>query len=156
MYNEAENEVPMKLNDKALIRLWWIVLILYFTALAYVVFWTGERQSTFGEVNLIPLRTIRMFITGTFVDQSFTFGQFLLNIGGNIVIFLPLGFLIPLCLHRKMNLFAILGIALFLSAVIELVQYLSVLGEADVDDVLLNICGAAVGYTIERGIIHEA
>jgi glycopeptide antibiotics resistance protein len=73
------------------------------------------------------------------------------NARGNFMLFLPLGFLIPL-VWRHIRFWRGLQIATALSVGIELVQYLSsALGSyraADVNDVILNVAGASVGLAV--------
>jgi glycopeptide antibiotics resistance protein len=71
---------------------------------------------------------------------------------GNVVAFVPLGFLWPLLRPSRRGWIAVLGVGAGLSLAIELSQLLIslVIGypyrQADVDDVLLNTTGALLGY----------
>lgn len=69
-------------------------------------------------------------------------GLGLLNLLGNMVMFLPVGFLLPLAVRLRFRT-AVASCAV-LSAMIELVQLL-MSRSLDVDDVLLNTLGGAVG-----------
>jgi glycopeptide antibiotics resistance protein len=65
----------------------------------------------------------------------------------NVALFVPLGALAPFVAGRR-RLLVVLGSALVLSAGIECLQYASHDGRfADVDDVILNVAGAVVGWT---------
>ncbi|MEV6897651.1 VanZ family protein [Amycolatopsis sp. NPDC051372] len=68
----------------------------------------------------------------------------LINNAGNIALFVPLGFLATVVTRRKAAVIAALA---GFSAVIEIVQYF-VGRSADVDDVLLNTLGAALGVLL--------
>lgn len=71
---------------------------------------------------------------------------FSLNIGGNIAMFVPLGMFLPLLWARTKAPATLLTAAL-MSAAIETVQFFT--GRvADVDDLILNMAGAALGYVI--------
>ena len=68
------------------------------------------------------------------------------NLIGNIVAFIPLGYMMPR-LHKIFeNLFICMATALLFVLGIELFQLFSAFGIFDVDDILLNGLGAFVGY----------
>jgi glycopeptide antibiotics resistance protein len=73
------------------------------------------------------------------------------NAAGNVMLFFPLGILIPL-LWRRLRFWQGIQIAIALSVTIELVQYLSrawgSYRSADVNDVVLNGLGACLGLVI--------
>lgn len=70
-----------------------------------------------------------------------------LELVGNVLLFVPCGVLLGyLCRGRSWWL---LGIPLAVSGIIEAVQYIGRTARvADINDVLLNVAGAAVGYSI--------
>jgi glycopeptide antibiotics resistance protein len=68
------------------------------------------------------------------------------NVLGNIVLFAPLGLLVP-ALHAELRSAPlVIAFALCVSVAIELLQYSSGQRVADVDDVLLNTVGGVAGY----------
>lgn len=68
------------------------------------------------------------------------------NLLGNVVVFMPLGFLLP-SLHGELrSVTLVTTFALCVSLLIELLQYLSGQRVADVDDLLLNTLGGFLGY----------
>jgi glycopeptide antibiotics resistance protein len=72
------------------------------------------------------------------------------NARGNVMLFFPLGILIPL-VWRRLSFWSGILLAIALSCSIELVQYLSrAWGHrtADVNDVVLNVLGASVGLAL--------
>jgi glycopeptide antibiotics resistance protein len=70
---------------------------------------------------------------------------------GNVALFLPLGFLLPLLAPRLDRLWRTVGTGLALSAAIELSQVaFPGVRRADVNDVLLNTLGTAVGFLAYR------
>ena len=68
--------------------------------------------------------------------------------GLNVVMFLPFGFLVPL-MRRQAALPAVAAGGLGFSLLIELSQLLSHRG-TDVDDLIMNTLGAAMGYLLYR------
>ncbi|MFN8527996.1 MAG: VanZ family protein [Anaerolineae bacterium] len=94
------------------------------------------------RVNLIPFKTIGESLFNPSVPVQ------LPTLIYNIAAFVPLGFLIPLVTDRARRLVIVLLVALGVSLFLEVVQVLTRLGDGDIDDILLNVVGAAVGYGI--------
>ena len=72
------------------------------------------------------------------------------NAAGNVLLFFPLGILLPL-VWRRLHFWGAVQIAIALSVSIELVQYLSrawINRTADVNDVVLNGLGACLGLAL--------
>src|SRR5690349_1286609 len=73
------------------------------------------------------------------------------NARGNVLLFVPLGILLPLTL-RRLRLSRGMLIALAVSVTVELLQYVSrAWGSyrlADINDVILNVLGAALGLAV--------
>ncbi|MCG2618145.1 VanZ family protein [Terrimonas sp. NA20] len=69
-----------------------------------------------------------------------------MNIGGNILGFVPLGFLLPLVFFRRGRLVLTVGTIFLISFLFESVQRYTGLGVFDVDDLLLNTVGGLLGY----------
>jgi glycopeptide antibiotics resistance protein len=72
------------------------------------------------------------------------------NARGNVMLFFPLGILIPL-VWTRLRFWSGVQIAIALSVGIEIVQYLSrgwSNRNADVNDVILNVLGASLGFAL--------
>jgi glycopeptide antibiotics resistance protein len=72
------------------------------------------------------------------------------NARGNVLLFFPLGILLPL-VWRRLRFLRALQIAIAVSCGIELVQYISrawVHRSADVNDIILNVFGASLGLAL--------
>ena len=74
----------------------------------------------------------------------------LVNLVGNVVAFLPFGFVPPLVRRRPMRAWQVALLAAGLSLTIEALQLASGRRTADVDDVLLNTIGGLLGYALYR------
>ncbi|MDO0822722.1 VanZ family protein [Desulfosporosinus nitroreducens] len=132
------------------VRLWSRVYQLLFLAYTTVLIWElflGKYRSHGGprRYNLTPLKTIASYIENY---ESFGVSIVLINLAGNIVAFMPLGFLLPLVFKRTRRLIAIIGIALLTSITAEICQYIFNVGGLDIDDVLLNTIGGVLGYLV--------
>ncbi len=91
--------------------------------------------------NLIPFKTIMVFIGGgNFSSHDAS------NIFGNIVLFIPLGVYVRAIWKRGGHLKSLLTVILTVAAV-EIIQYAFGLGAGDIDDVILNSIGGAIGIT---------
>jgi glycopeptide antibiotics resistance protein len=70
-----------------------------------------------------------------------------LQIGGNILIGVPFGLLLPLVTPRARGLLRVLLATLLVVGLLELAQHFFVRGRSfDVDDLILAAIGAVVGY----------
>jgi glycopeptide antibiotics resistance protein len=90
--------------------------------------------------NLIPFKTI---------SSSLFHNQLRIEIAAlvyNVIAFLPLGFLLPCMGERTRRWDVVLIVSFSVSLAIELVQLVTMLGSADVDDVILNVVGTVIGY----------
>ena len=98
------------------------------------------------HLNLSPLRTIRLYLRLLRSSQPHLVRIALVNLAGNIVMFLPLGFLPPLLFSGLRRWYRMLPAAAGIIAAAELLQMLLLVGTCDVDDLILNLLGTAAGY----------
>ena len=98
-----------------------------------------------GHVNLCPLRTIRLYWRLLKHPRPPLARLAAVNLAGNIVLFIPLGYLLravfPKLRKPRRSLLAAEGMI----ALVELCQMVTLLGSCDVDDLLLNLLGCALG-----------
>jgi glycopeptide antibiotics resistance protein len=92
--------------------------------------------------NFVPLRTLAMYLANT--DSPFWMGQLV----GNLLLLMPLGLLGPIALPVMDGWLRVFLAGLGLSLAIEAAQLFIPNRMADVDDVLLNVTGALIGYAI--------
>lgn len=92
-------------------------------------------------ISLIPFATIRSYIKYSGLFHA------LLNILGNVILFIPIGFIFPLILIRYRNLKKIAVLSISISLFIEFIQFF-VGRSCDIDDLILNFVGGIIGYTI--------
>jgi len=96
------------------------------------------------EHNFIPLRTISIYLAN--LDSPFWVRQMV----GNLLLLLPVGLLGPVVLPWMDRWLRVLVASLALSCAIELAQLWIPDRSAEVDDVLLNVVGAMLGYALLR------
>ncbi len=94
--------------------------------------------------NFTLFKTIKMYINYSYMLNSFE------NLAGNIVVFVPFGFLLPY-VQKGAAKFPVLLLNAFLFVLgIEVFQLFSAFGAFDVDDILLNCFGASMGWVVYR------
>lgn len=104
------------------------------------------KTSSFQSINLIPFHTITDYLSnGGFFS--------LINVLGNIVLFIPLGIYLILFNHNK-GIFINTLWSVFISVAVELLQYLFKVGATDIDDIILNGLGGFLGIIIYK-ILHK-
>ena len=115
------------------------VFFFYILVLLKVIVFVWEGL---GTANFTLFKTIRMYIRYWGKLNSFE------NLFGNVLAFVPLGFLLPF-LQKESRRFWILFLDAFvLVCCIELFQLFTAFGAFDVDDILLNCVGALLGYAV--------
>ena len=95
--------------------------------------------------NIVPLHTIKMYIR--MLPKPIA----IINLVGNVVCFVPLGFLPPFLFQRRTRIPRTIIFGFFITLFIETTQLLTGIGEFDVDDILLNAIGVILGrllYTL--------
>ena len=101
---------------------------------------TGAGTLYNGIYNGLDLESLNLI---PFSDGNFSIVGYLLN----VILFVPLGFLVPLIFQNKDRLRSVLGLGFAFSLLIELSQILSFRAK-DVDDLIMNTLGTAVGFLI--------
>jgi len=95
--------------------------------------------------NFVPFRSMEH-------DLAKGGGEFVVNFLGNVVVFLPMGWLLPVLMGRWCSLAWVAGLSLGLSLVVEVCQGISGRRVADVDDLILNTLGGVFGYLLWLGV----
>ncbi|CAM3742228.1 VanZ family protein [Alkalicoccus chagannorensis] len=137
----------------------WLLLLLftvYMGVVSYIVFFAWNYGASYGPLapggrnyNLEPLLSIYNIMT-----YSVGWEHPLRILGGNILLFVPFGFFVPLLMERfrqqagRFSFLLTILLASLWSTFIEVNQFLFTQRVANVDDVLLNTLGGAVGYGI--------
>lgn len=97
-----------------------------------------------GTANFTPFKTIKMYIDYAYKLNSVE------NLAGNVLVFVPFGFLFPFVAREGERFFVMFVNAFVFILGIEVFQLFSAFGAFYVDDILLNCLGAAMGYGIYR------
>ncbi len=128
-----------------------ILFLGYAALMIWLLF--GQRMDGAEEgvrnVNFIPLYTLRQYLKMLLSsDRAYLVRHAFINLAGNVVMFVPLGILLPgiwksVRAFWKTMLWAVLTVA-----AVEASQYATALGSCDIDDLILNIIGAAIGWCL--------
>ena len=136
----------------------WVAAIIALTLFPLAWRTNGVRPTVMSDpgewplpwASIVPFATIRSSLEQGFGSAA---GRVLI---GNVLAFVPLGFLAPIVDRRWASALRVLALGLAVSAAVELAQ----LGwdlltglpwrSADVDDVIVNTIGGLVGYAIWR------
>ena len=130
-----------------------VIGIIYGLALLYVLFlrslgatyqwtYTGYLNAMH---NFVPLKSVYILLTTPVMSMQVLI-RFAVNFVGNIVLFIPWGVLLP-TFFNKLRLFKpFLVLTLFVLVLVETIQIFAMLGSFDVEDILLNVSGACIGF----------
>lgn len=129
----------------------------YFNSGNYIIiskngFEYSNENEIVKSLNLIPFKTVMQYLFGSggpfFSEQDWKLMS-IVNMAGNLLLFVPIGFLLPLVNGRFNKVKNILLFIIPLIIVIEVLQYFT--GRAaDIDDLILNTGGALCGYLLLR------
>lgn len=111
------------------------------------------------SINYVPLVTVMDNVSQIGIayggDALFMIRLIARNVGGNILLLLPLGFLAPILWEKFRRFSRIVILGLVVSCSIEILQLVENLigwfGRiSDIDDVIFNVIGAMIGYTLYK------
>lgn len=137
-----------------------VCFICYMILLIYFLFFSEkygrtEPYATY-QYNFTLFRELKRYVM---YRDRIGFEYFLINVIGNVVAFMPFGFLVPVMYReqkkekthrghyfRSFLFVSLLGFLLSLS--VEAVQLVTKVGCFDVDDLMLNTSGVMLGYIV--------
>lgn len=99
------------------------------------------------NTNFIPFKTIGEYI-GALINNSTNPRIIVANLVGNVIIFIPMGIFLPFY-FKKLRVFGKYIITVVIMVLlVELIQFVFMLGIADIDDFILNVAGGAIGFVL--------
>ncbi len=118
----------------------WLLFLHRPSRMTYMSYWDTVKAN----LNLIPLRTMRLFWRA----YDFMPKAVVVNLAGNVAVFVPLGIFLP-CLWKKQRNFGLFLLTVTGAVIIiETTQLFTCVGSCDVDDLILNLVGASIGFGI--------
>ena len=150
-------------NNKAMKINLWIYFILYLTLIITLTLfdpmwgrnglnlfnWNSQAFEVYinNSFNIIPFKTIYLYIKDLF-DLTLPTVNIFYNLFGNLVCMMPLGFFFPLLLKKLEKPKNFIITVLLFSLGIEIIQFLTISGSCDVDDIILNTLGAFIIFKV--------
>ncbi|WP_053360625.1 VanZ family protein [Bacillus sp. FJAT-27251] len=136
-------------HRKLIITIAYLLFFLYLGIAATLLFWSPYRQAVSStgnaDYNLVPFHTIASYIQASgLVDTSIL----VTNLAGNVLAFMPLGFFLPLLFTRCVKFRWTILVVFLTTLAAECLQFLFRVGSFDIDDIILNTIGGALGFTI--------
>lgn len=132
-----------------------LLFFAYFAVLFYFLFFSEKMGRTYSErvfhYNLVPFYEIKRFLK---YYEVLGIEVVVLNLAGNVAAFMPFGFFLPVFSERCKRFLNTVFYSFELSLLVELIQLVTKVGSFDVDDIILNTLGGAIGfvmYKIVRG-----
>ncbi|MFJ4873926.1 VanZ family protein [Streptomyces sp. NPDC088745] len=127
----------------ALILLAFLVLIGFSVVLAKLTLVPSPASEGLVHSNLKPGASLRQYA------QDYTFLAACKQVGGNILLGVPFGVLLPILGPRRWRFVRMLLATVVVIVLVELAQGAIVTGRTfDVDDVIMNTTGALLGYLV--------
>lgn len=135
------------------------LFIIYCMGLVFILFLYGSRvgnqfhlkifsKEHLEMTNLVPFKTISSLFDRMSNDTLNT-SIVATNIWVNLLMFIPMGMALPVLFDRKFNkMWKTILFVIILVIIIEIVQFFTFMGSADIDDLILNTIGGIVGYGI--------
>ncbi len=140
-----------------------VFYVLYLLSLFYILFlynrqidlswivkggWNELVELQRSRTNLIFFRTIVRYLQT--MNYATGMRNIIVNIGGHMLLFTPFGFFLPRLHPRWQKPVKFLFMVTFVMFVIEGLQFVTMSGSFDVDDAMLNVIGAWLGFIFLR------
>ncbi|WP_241657848.1 VanZ family protein [Anaerobacillus alkaliphilus] len=156
IHPQKKDQLTKRTKSRRQIKLKTLLLIsffVYLTLVIYVTLFAWNYGASLGPVgpggrnyNFIPFRSIyRIAVySPTIIDP-------LKILVGNVILFMPFGFLAPIALKKlRKSIFSTTVLAMFFSIAIESSQFLFTYRVSNIDDVILNTLGAFIGAILVK------
>ncbi|MFC8535932.1 VanZ family protein [Streptomyces sp. NPDC057249] len=135
----------------AILALAFVAMVGFSVVLAKVTLTPSPASEELVKSNLHPGRSLRQYA------EDYTFVAACKQAGGNLVLGMPFGILLPILVPRRLRMLRMFLLTVAVIVLVELVQGAVVPGRAfDVDDVILNTAGALLAYLlVGRRLSHR-
>lgn len=138
--------------------IYWILFLIYIFILSVILFFGRKSYSQipieeyfFEYGNFMPFRTLIRYIRYVYIwKNAESFFLALVNIGGNLILFFPMGNFLPFLFKDLRDWKRFLCLISFLIFSSEFLQGFFRIGVPDVDDFLINILGAWMGFSMTK------
>ena len=125
-----------------------VLFLIYLAGLCYFLFFAENYGRIHGQeiyrYNLVPFKEIERF----WIYRSELGIHSFYNLVGNILIFMPAGFFVPILWRNKRGFMFTVCVTFQMSLLVEILQLVLRVGSFDVDDLILNTLGGMLGYIL--------
>lgn len=127
----------------------WILLVGYlFIVVCSTIVCRRAMSFCFDRLELMPFWTYRSVIAHTPGVSVWDW-----DIVPNVVLFIPLGFLVKL-IYPSISALKMLGVAVLCSLFVETNQYVFEKGVTQIDDMMHNVIGALLGWLLTKIVLQ--
>lgn len=132
-----------------------ISFVIYILALCVILFfgsrghWTNLSILEYAamQMNLVPFKTIFLYVRAM-MRGTMNLDIAIANLLGNFLLFLPMGIYLPWFFVKIRYVGQYLLRLIPMLFIVELIQLLTKRGSFDIDDLILNLAGAVLGYCL--------
>lgn len=132
-----------------------VFFVLYCAAMLWLLFCRSPgwipgldyEEQLRANINLTPLYTIKNYLRVVLKrtnDDALL--HCIINLGGNVLLFIPAGVLLPKLWPKQRNFFRFIATCTGIMFFIEVLQLFTLLGSFDIDDLILNLAGMTLGF----------
>ena len=113
--------------------------------------WSGLGYAGYLRMfcNFIPFKTILGYVSA-YIHGTINQSAVIANMFGNLFLFAPMGFLLPSLFSNLRKFGKLVLISLAILAGVEVLQFVTLSGSCDIDDIILNMTGLLLFYGIWR------
>ena len=129
-----------------------ILFFFYGVLLMGVLFFNQRQQMTIlsineimSHLNLVPLKTVKGYLKA-YENQVINPRIVVENIVGNLVLFFPMGLILPTLITRFRNGILFASFMILVLFMVESIQLFTGTGAFDIDDIILNFIGVSIAY----------
>lgn len=135
----------------------YFLFFVYVAVMLWLLFGRSNRyvegvdymQQLQNNMSLKPFFTIKNYLyVVTHQDHGDLYRHCMINLLGNVVLFIPAGILLPMLWKRLKNFLLFFLVCFLAIAAVEVLQLVTLLGSCDVDDLILNLLGMIIGYLL--------
>lgn len=131
---------------------WYVVFLIYLAITIYLLIDATASHNGEPGVNLRFFSQIWNYWLNVLHGNDFNRNWGIQNLFGNIAIFIPFGFLVPLVSNRRFTGFKTALAAIITVSAVETYQLITKTGVFDVDDFILNWSGVLIGWLIYQAV----
>ncbi len=150
MKNE-NTENKLRTAAKVLLFVYTALMLALMFGRARFAFSSSYKEMLLANMNLIPFRTVKEMCEIVFMGtRAYLLRLAVVNLVGNVIMFVPFGFLLPLGFRACERLSRTLLYMFCALLICEAAQLFSLRGIFDVDDLIFNLAGVCAGYGVFR------